>query len=127
MNVWGDNILAGTTLYFILKMVPNIPNRFTLNPETGSLPMLVSAEHEFPEKSFQMLPYANKNGPPPKRLLRYHDNKGTLCEGRLIKVGRVEHRPTREANKRDLLAALHDVRAMASLPMLRVFIDTSSL
>ena len=89
-NVWGTNIKPMTTLWFVLKMVDNIPDEFVLDP-LGKESSRVYASHSIPSRSFQFVPWANHRlDRPPDSFVEYYDNGGNLMMGARIKVGRVE-------------------------------------
>ncbi len=111
MNVWGPNISAGTPLYFILKMVKNIPDEFTLDPN-GRRTNKVYSKNEIPEKSFQFIPYANNKIPKPSsNQLEYYDNTGELRRGLLILVGLAQYPPTHR-NARASAASAYNANSM---------------
>lgn len=89
-NVWGTKIRSGTPLWFILKMVDNIPDEFILDPN-GNQAQRVYADHEIPKRSFQFVPWAdNQLLYPPDDVVMYRDNDDRLRRGARLYVGRLE-------------------------------------
>lgn len=95
-NLWGENLVPGTPLWFVLKMVDNIPATFMLDPENQRATRVYSKHGVLPRKSLQFVPYADcHRARPPDSFCRYYDNDDELQTGVRIYAGRAQYPPTK--------------------------------
>lgn len=119
-NVWGSKINAGTPLWFVLKMV-ECPREYVINPNDMH-GRVAYAKHELPKKSFQFIPWADKDlRRPPDSFVDYIDNEGRYQRGMRLLVGHAQYEPSRPNdsashrsvfNAREMVAQTGDVWIM---------------
>lgn len=92
-NVWGNNLEAGTPLYFIVKPIDTLPDYYILDPEGQHFTAPASTGRGTKKRAVQFIPYASLTHPvPPKHLLAYYDEEGMRRYGSTVLIGRVSHR-----------------------------------
>lgn len=96
-NLWGKKAIPKTPLWFVLKMVDNIPDTFMLDPDNTRYKPVFPEEHgSLPRRSLQFVPYADfDQSRPPDSFCEYRDNNNELQMGVRIYVGKAQYPPDR--------------------------------
>lgn len=125
LQIWGNNLEAGTPLFFIIKVI-EVPDSYVIDPKGQETRLTREREDGKKRVALQFVPYASSTRPePPSSALRYHLPDGTMHLGVAVQVGRVEHR-TRDANPGNVNAAPVSNVAQINAQPISIFVDVRS-